>query len=280
MDHDEEVLESVIREDTGGKEWKFYFNSGEPPEEVRREIEASLAEGERTVEDRLREEYFTLLPEIRRVAERLEAEIRYHMLPVSGVLHRYERLAVKCRVKSCESALDKLRRQPGGDDFQKKPTGDLYADQLKRPCRRSRPGVSARPVGGSRWLIARRFPTWTSDPVEDDGEVQALKYYGYCSQASDKVKGEYQVVSMLTGLFWEVEHSAIYKPDARLSGIALTPAHKGRWHARSARETLRRRSRRLRNSSRRWLARTNRGRERTNRMCRGLRPPMHRPSRP
>ncbi len=24
---------------------------------------------------------------------------------------------------------------------------------------------------------------------------------------------------MLTGLFWEVEHSAIYKPDARLSGI-------------------------------------------------------------
>jgi hypothetical protein len=25
---------------------------------------------------------------------------------------------------------------------------------------------------------------------------------------------------MLTGLFWEVEHSAIYKPDARLSGIA------------------------------------------------------------
>ena len=25
---------------------------------------------------------------------------------------------------------------------------------------------------------------------------------------------------MLTGLFWEVEHSAIYKPDARLIGIA------------------------------------------------------------
>lgn len=25
---------------------------------------------------------------------------------------------------------------------------------------------------------------------------------------------------MLTGLFWEVEHSAIYKPDPRLNGIA------------------------------------------------------------
>jgi hypothetical protein len=41
-DHDEEVLESAIREDTGGKEWKFYFNTGEPPEEVRRQIEARL----------------------------------------------------------------------------------------------------------------------------------------------------------------------------------------------------------------------------------------------
>jgi hypothetical protein len=44
-DHDEEVLESVIREDTGGKEWKFYLNSGEPPEPVKREIEASLGSG-------------------------------------------------------------------------------------------------------------------------------------------------------------------------------------------------------------------------------------------
>lgn len=41
-DQDEEVLERAIREDTSGEEWKFYFNSGEPPEPVRREIEASL----------------------------------------------------------------------------------------------------------------------------------------------------------------------------------------------------------------------------------------------
>jgi hypothetical protein len=69
-------------------------------------------------------------------------------------------------------------------------------------------------------LLRKEFATWTSDPVESDGEVQAFKYYGHCSQASAKVKGEYQVVSMLTGLFWEVEHSAIYKPDARLGGIS------------------------------------------------------------
>lgn len=179
-----------------------------------------MAEAERTVEDRLREEYFTLLPEIRRVADRLEAEIRYHMLPISGRLHRHERLAVKCRVKSCDSALEKLRAQQEGAVFEK-----------------SRPEIytltSLNDLAGVRvlafprnWLVEidrllrKEFPSWTSDPVEDDGQVQALKYYGYCSQASDKVKGEYQVVSMLTGLFWEVEHSAIYKPDARLSGIA------------------------------------------------------------
>jgi hypothetical protein len=42
MDNDEKVLERVIREDTGGKEWKFYFNSGNRLNSVRREIEASL----------------------------------------------------------------------------------------------------------------------------------------------------------------------------------------------------------------------------------------------
>jgi hypothetical protein len=41
-DHDEEVLERVIHEDTGGMEWRYYFNSGEPPESVKREYEASL----------------------------------------------------------------------------------------------------------------------------------------------------------------------------------------------------------------------------------------------
>ena len=67
------------------------------------------------------------------------------------------------------------------------------------------------------------FPDWSADQVEDEREVHALKYFGYC-QASERIKGEYQIVSMLTGLFWEVEHAAIYKPDPRLTGIAM---HRG-----------------------------------------------------
>jgi hypothetical protein len=50
----------------------------------------------------------------------------------------------------------------------------------------------------------------------------ADKYYGYCS-ASEVVRGELQVVPMLTALFWEVEHAAIYKPSPRLVDLTRRP---------------------------------------------------------
>jgi hypothetical protein len=64
---------------------------------------------ERTPEDRLREEYFDLLPEIRRVLWQLEAEIRYYTLPILHSLKPYEQLIVESRVKECESALTTLK---------------------------------------------------------------------------------------------------------------------------------------------------------------------------
>ena len=179
-----------------------------------------MADGERTIEDRLREEYFVLLPEIRRVAEQLEAEVRYHVLPISHGLETYEQLVVKSRIKECESALDALRRRQEGATFD-----------------RDRPGLytltDLNDLAGIRILVFPRsrlteidgalrrytpFSSWNSDPVEDSGELTALTYYGY-SKASNKVKGEYQIVSMLTGLFWEVEHSAMYKPAPSLKGV-------------------------------------------------------------
>jgi len=66
---------------------------------------------ERTVEDRLREEYFALLPDIRRVAEELETKVRHCLLPISSRLDRYEQLAITSRIKECDSALDALRRR-------------------------------------------------------------------------------------------------------------------------------------------------------------------------
>lgn len=174
---------------------------------------------DRAIEDRLREEYFALLPHIRLISGQLETEVRYHLLPISLKLHEFEQLVVESRVKDCESALEALRRRQEGKTFD-----------------RDRPEIysltSLRDLAGVRVLafpprrltqiddtLRLRFPTWESDPIRDgDGQI-ALKYSGHC-QTGDQVRAEYQIVSMLTGLFWEVEHSAMYKPDPRFRGVA------------------------------------------------------------
>jgi len=70
--------------------------------------------------------------------------------------------------------------------------------------------------------LRERFQTWTADPVrgydENDAPL-ALTYFGYC-RASDRILAEFQIVPMLTALFWEVEHSVIYKPSPSLKGVA------------------------------------------------------------
>jgi len=71
----------------------------------------------RTVEDRLREEYFTLLTEVRQVAEYLEVMIRHQLLSISGPFEQFERIEVKSRVKECESAVGSLRRRQEGEIF-------------------------------------------------------------------------------------------------------------------------------------------------------------------
>lgn len=82
----------------------------------------------------------------------------------------------------------------------------------------------------SRWIEAnnllrghRQFALWTSDPVltapnDAQAEPLAFKYYGYCSR-NGAVRAEPQVAPMLIGLFWEVEHSAIYKPSPQFKGV-------------------------------------------------------------
>ena len=50
-------------------------------------------------------------------------------------------------------------------------------------------------------------------------KVLALKYSGFCTDASSRIRGEYQIVSVLTGLFWNIEHAAIYKPSPQLKGV-------------------------------------------------------------
>lgn len=176
---------------------------------------------ERTVEDLLRAEYFTLLPEIRRVAWQLETEIRFRTLAILHSLNHYEQLIVKSRVKDCESSIRALQRRQEGRVFDpQRPEGYSL---LSLP---DLAGVRVLIFPRSRLIEADQvlrgcFPGWQPDPVRDEGgAVLAPKYNGHCAGVSGRVRAEYQVVPMLVGLFWEVEHAAMYKPDPALIDIA------------------------------------------------------------
>jgi hypothetical protein len=66
---------------------------------------------QRTVEDRLREEYFVLAPEIKRVLHQLRTDVAYLLLPVTLNLKHHERIHVEARAKDCDSAINALRRR-------------------------------------------------------------------------------------------------------------------------------------------------------------------------
>jgi hypothetical protein len=51
----------------------------------------------RTVEDRLREEYFLLASEIKRVLHQLQTDVSYLLLPVTLELKHHERIHVEAR---------------------------------------------------------------------------------------------------------------------------------------------------------------------------------------
>jgi len=180
---------------------------------------------ERTVDDRLREEYFALLPDARRVREELEAEVRHCLLPLSSALDRYEKIEITSRIKDCESALGALRRRQEGATFDPDQAESYSLKSLNDLA-----GVRVLAFPRSRWYEAndalRRhetFASWASDPVRSDDRSTelAFKYHGVCSR-NVKPRAELQIVPMLIGLFWEVEHSAIYKPSPHLKGALAT----------------------------------------------------------
>lgn len=144
----------------------------------------------RTIEDRLREEYFELLPDIHRVAEQLETEIGYHTLPISRSLNRPERLDVTSRIKECDSALDALRRRQEGGTFDTD-RPELYTLSTLPDLAGVR--VLAFPRGRLSEIdqvLREQFPSWQPDPVRaENGDLLAYTYYGHCAEASNKSSG-------------------------------------------------------------------------------------------
>lgn len=146
---------------------------------------------DRAVEDQLREEYFDLLPEIRRVAEHLEVEIRYRLLPFSHELESFEQIVVQSRIKHCESAIMSLRRRRhhGQEGAVFDPDQAYTLTEL-----RDLAGVRVLAFPSIRRLqivdslrALDLFKDWYADPVLLDGETLAYKYWGYCLAASTQV---------------------------------------------------------------------------------------------
>lgn len=180
----------------------------------------------RTVEDSLREEYFDLLPEIRRTLLETEIRIRGELLATSLNLQRYERLLITSRIKECDSAVDSLRRRQPLGLFDQSHPADYSLTRL-----RDLAAVRVMVFPQQRLEEAQRAlePTlagWTADPVDaadPSDRPLALKYYGKWS-SSASIIAEVQIVPLLIGLFWEVEHTAIYKPNPNLRGVVRSEA--------------------------------------------------------
>lgn len=175
----------------------------------------------RTVEDYLRSEYVRLLPVMQRTLTAVETEVRHLLLDLTLGLHRYERVTVRARLKECESAIDALRRRQQYGVFDSD-----HAEQYSLTALPDLVGIRVltfpqRRLEEARIALSSRLRGWVADHVSAasaEADAIALKYSGRW-KPDDPVRSEIQLVSLLVGLFWEVEHAAIYKPSPNLRGI-------------------------------------------------------------
>lgn len=184
----------------------------------------------RLVEDRLRAEYFALLPSLQRTLTAVETEINYLLLPAKIELDRYARILVRGRLKDCESAVDSLRRRQGGGTFD-----SARPEQYSLTALPDLVGVRILTFPETCFheaqkVVASRLMGWIADHIyaqESNEPPVALKFHGSWFPG-DAFHSEIQIVSLLVGLFWEVEHSAIYKPAPSLRGVARSLAMQSR----------------------------------------------------
>jgi ppGpp synthetase/RelA/SpoT-type nucleotidyltranferase len=181
----------------------------------------------RTVVDRLREEYFRLLPHVHRVAGQLEAEINFHVVSIARSLEEHEQLLMVSRVKECESAVESLRKKQEFGAFiedRPEPYSLTELDDLAGVR------VLAFPRGRLKDIddaLRKRFRDWTSNGISElDGGGHS--YFGYCQSGDQRqqVRGEYQIVSMLIGRYWDVEHAALYKYRGRARIDEVRESHR------------------------------------------------------
>ena len=176
----------------------------------------------RSVEDRLRAEYFDLVPDMQRALVALDSEVRHHLLPIRVSLHRYEQVRIVARMKECASAIDALRRRQEGRVFDPDKREAYSLLNLRDLVAARVLAFPSQRIVDVHEALLPMLSAWTSDPVlgvKPSDPPIATKYYGHCKQGPTTITSEIQIVSSLIGSFWEVEHSALYKTSPNLQGV-------------------------------------------------------------
>jgi hypothetical protein len=179
----------------------------------------------RTVEDRLRAEYFDLVPDMQRTLVALDSVVRQHLLSISVSLNRYEQVRVVSRLKECASAVDALRRRQQGRVFDPERAETYSLLSLPDLVAARVLAFPSQRVVDAHEALRPILSTWKEDPIrgaKPSDPPRAIKYYGHCEQAPTTITSEIQIVSSLIGLFWEVEHSALYKTSPNLQGVLFS----------------------------------------------------------
>lgn len=194
-----------------------------------------ITDSEENVKNNLRLENYKLLPQMRELNKILSLELTCTLKDLNLQLNLPERIEVVTRIKECDSAINSLRRRQVGSNGEVEGGSEGGFDTDKSYSLMSpRDFVGARVLYFPSKLQDRiitkikdnnKFKDWTSDPVKDSKTVIAEKYFGKIKNF--EIYCEYQVVSMLIGGFWDVEHSAYYKSGLKISNrnLALKDAY-------------------------------------------------------
>lgn len=164
---------------------------------------------------KLRQEYYALLPDTEALNKKLELEIQCILKELIVNLKPYQRIEVVSRIKECESAIRALeRRQEGAlfhenNEYSLTSLHDLVGVRiLYFPCELK---------DEIRKLLKKRFGAWNYDPIKYADNEEIEKFYGKIDGYN--LYAEYQIVPMLIGAFWDVEHSLYYKPHPMYKGV-------------------------------------------------------------